>query len=55
MSKIEITYTPTTGSVERKNNKFMMAQVLIQIWRDVQDCKDEETKDKIIKQLLLVL
>lgn len=51
----EVTYTPTTHSVERKNTKYFLAHAVVEVWREIQDCKDEEAKDRIIKILLSVL
>lgn len=55
MSIIESSWTPSISRTEKKNTKFMLAQAIITVWREIQACKDEETKDKIIKALLMVL
>lgn len=55
MSVMEVTYRPTSSSVARKNTKWELASALLFVWEAVQDCKDEETKRKIIERLLSVL
>lgn len=55
MTIIETTWTPSTRSVSKKNTKDRLAWVIMDIWRDIQDCKDETTKKKVIEHLLGVL
>lgn len=52
---LEITYVPAVSKVEKKNTKYGLALAIMQIWRAVEGCKDEETKAKIMDILLPVL
>lgn len=55
MTITQTTWTPTPNSIAKKNTKDRLAWVILDIYRDIQSCKDEETKNKIIKHLLGVL
>lgn len=55
MTIIETTWTPTPKSVSNKNTKDRLVWVILDIWKDVQDCKDEATKKKVIEHLIGVL
>lgn len=55
MAIIETTWKPTANSVEKKNTKYGLSSALIDIWRIVDECKDAETKKKLLDVLLRVL
>lgn len=55
MAIIETTWRPTVSSVEKKNTKYGLSYALIDIWRIVDECKDEEAKKKMLDILLRVL
>lgn len=55
MAITETTYRPTVHSTTNKNTKAELAAAIVRVWDKVQDCKDEKTKEEIIKALLYVL
>ena len=55
MSVTETTYIPNRETVMKKNQKWYLASALLEVWHEIHNCKDKETKEKIIKVLLHVL
>lgn len=55
MSIVEFSWTPTIDSVSKKNTKYQLAHAIMKLWEATKDCKDKQTKKKILDILMLVL
>lgn len=62
MGTVEIQYTPTVSSVEKKNSKYYLATAIMGIYKYLSRLDDKkltyeerEMKDEIMTSLMLVL